>query len=85
MCGCAAVADGDGGSRWREVDEWCSYGMVQWWRARFRCVKVDEMIEVVGVVEMEKRGDDGAWCLAVVENDGGCLGGSWCRLGFEEN
>ncbi|QCD94539.1 hypothetical protein DEO72_LG5g2623 [Vigna unguiculata] len=57
MCGCAAVADGDGGSRWREVR----------------------------VVEMEKRGDDGARCLAVVENDGGYRGGSWWRLGFEEN
>jgi len=71
----AAVADRDGGSRWREVREWCSCGVVQWWPARFRCVKVDEMM----------RGDDGAWCLAVVGNGGSCRGGSWWRLGFEEN
>ena len=68
MCGGAAVADRDGGSQWREVREWCRYGVVQWWSARFRCVKVDEMMEVVGAVEMEKHGDDGARCLAVVEN-----------------
>jgi len=85
MCGGAAVADGDGGSWWREVREWCSYSVVQWWPARFRCVKVDKMMEVVGAMEMEKRGDDGARCLAVVENGGGCRGGSWWRLGFEEN
>ena len=48
-------------------------------------MKVDEMMEVVGAVEMEKRGDDGARCLAVVENGGGCRGGSWWRLRFEEN
>ncbi|QCD78625.1 hypothetical protein DEO72_LG1g2261 [Vigna unguiculata] len=36
--------------------------------ARFRCVKVDEIMEVVGAVEMEKRDDDGARCLMVVEN-----------------
>ncbi|QCD78653.1 hypothetical protein DEO72_LG1g2289 [Vigna unguiculata] len=85
MCGGAAVADRDGGSRWREVREWYSYGVVQWWPTRFRCVNVDEMMEVVGAVEMEKRGDDGARCLAVVKNGGGCQGGSWWRLGFEEN
>ena len=85
MCGGAAVADRDGGSRWREVHEWCSYGVVQWWPARFKCVKVDEKMEVVGAVEMEKRGDDGARCLAVVKNGDGCRGGSWWWLGFEEN
>jgi len=85
MCGGAAVVDRDGGSRWREVREWCRYGVVQWWPTSFRCVKVDEMMEVVGAVKMEKRGDYGAWCLAVVENGGGCHGGSWWRLGFEEN
>jgi len=85
MCGGAAVADGDGGSRWREVREWCSYSVVQWSPARFKCVKVDEMMEVVSAMEMEKRGDDSVRCLAVVENGGGCRGGSWRRLGFEEN
>jgi len=40
---------------------------------------------VAGAVEMEKRGDDGARCLAVVGNGDGCHGGSWWRLGFEEN
>ena len=85
MCGGAAVTDGDDGSRWREVGEWCSYDMVQWWPARFRCVKVDEMMEVVGAVEMEKHGDDGARCRVVVKNGGGCRGGSWWWLRFEEN
>jgi len=37
------------------------------------------MMEVAGAVEMEKRGDDGARCLAVVEKfvagkGGGCHG-----------
>jgi len=85
MCGGTAVADGDGASRWREVREWCSYGVVQWWPTRFRCVKVDEMMEVVGAVEMEKHGDDGARCRVVVKNGGGCRGGSWWWLRFEEN
>ncbi|QCD78563.1 hypothetical protein DEO72_LG1g2199 [Vigna unguiculata] len=85
MCGGIAVADGDGTSWWREVHEWCSCGVVQWWLTRFRCLKVDEMMEVAGAVEMEKCGDDGARCLAVVRNGGGCRGGSWWRLGFEEN
>ncbi|QCD93739.1 hypothetical protein DEO72_LG5g1815 [Vigna unguiculata] len=40
---------------------------------------------VAGAVEMEKRGHDGARCLAVVGNGDGCHGGSWWRLGFEEN
>ena len=48
-------------------------------------MKVDEMMEVVGAVEMEKRGHDGARCLAMVENGGSCRGGSWWWLGFEEN
>ena len=48
-------------------------------------MKVEEMMEVAGAVEMEKHGDDGARCLAMVENYGGCRGGSWWRLGFEEN
>jgi len=43
------------------------------------------MMEVAGAVEMEKRGDGGARCLAVVGNGDGCCGGSWWRLGFEEN
>jgi len=42
-------------------------------------------MEVAGAMEMEKRGDDGARCLAVVENSDGCRGGSVWRLGFEEN
>jgi len=43
------------------------------------------MMEVAGAVEMEKHGDDGARCLAVVGNGDDCRGGSWWRLGFEEN
>ena len=37
MCRGVVVADEDGGSPWREVREWCSCGVVQWWPARFRC------------------------------------------------
>jgi len=33
-------------SRRRKVREWCSCGVVQWWPTRFRCVKVDKMMEV---------------------------------------
>ncbi|QCD78596.1 hypothetical protein DEO72_LG1g2232 [Vigna unguiculata] len=85
ICGGAAVADGDGGSQWHEVREWCRCDVVQWWLARFRCFKVDEMMEVAGAVEMEKHGDDGARCFTVVKKGGGCRGGSWWQLGFEEN
>ncbi|QCD78665.1 hypothetical protein DEO72_LG1g2301 [Vigna unguiculata] len=62
-------------SQWWLQDVWrrCSCRW-RWWLTVAR-----------GAVEMEKRGDGGARCLAVVGNGDGCCGGSWWRLGFEEN